>query len=79
MYPLIGFILVTGAIQISYLNKALNIYSTAVVTPIYYVCFTSATLLCSAILLRQFAVEDGVKAATAVLGFVVIVSMGEFF
>ncbi|KAJ3039103.1 hypothetical protein HDV00_012592 [Rhizophlyctis rosea] len=73
IYPLIVFILITGAVQINYLNKALNIYSTAVVTPIYYVCFTSATLLCSAILLRQFAVEDPVKAATAVLGFVVIV------
>lgn len=36
--------------QLNYLNKALDIFNTAVVSPIYYVMFTTATLLASGIL-----------------------------
>ncbi|KAI9101711.1 magnesium transporter NIPA-domain-containing protein [Phlyctochytrium arcticum] len=73
-YPLMIFILLSGIMQIHYLNMALNVFSTAVVTPIYYVCFTAATLVGSAILFGQFAVGSAVQAATVVLGFLVIVS-----
>lgn len=37
-------------IQMNYLNKALDVFSTAMVTPIYYVMFTTFTIIASAIL-----------------------------
>ncbi|KAJ3250354.1 hypothetical protein HK104_007472, partial [Borealophlyctis nickersoniae] len=73
LYALIVFVLLSGIVQMNYLNKALNIFSTAVVTPIYFVCFTTATLLCTTILLREFEGKNPVTTATAVLGFIVIV------
>lgn len=41
-------------IQITYLNKALDIFGTTVVTPIYYVMFTTLVLLFSAILFDEW-------------------------
>ncbi|KAL4656858.1 magnesium transporter NIPA2-like isoform X1 [Arapaima gigas] len=40
--------------QINYLNKALDIFNTSLVTPIYYVFFTTSVLTCSAILFREW-------------------------
>ena len=34
----------------NYLNKALDTFNTAIVSPIYYVLFTTATILASGIL-----------------------------
>ncbi|KAJ3283132.1 hypothetical protein HDU76_008526, partial [Blyttiomyces sp. JEL0837] len=73
MYPLIVFVVGSGVLQINYLNKALNIFSTAVVTPIYYVCFTTATLICSAVLFRDFNFASVVNGVSAGIGFLVIV------
>ncbi|KAI9323986.1 magnesium transporter NIPA-domain-containing protein [Zopfochytrium polystomum] len=73
MYPLIMFVLISGVLQINYLNKALNIYSTAVVTPIYYVCFTTATLLCSAVLFREFNFPSAIAGVSCLIGFLVII------
>jgi len=38
----------------NYFQKALNIFNAALVTPTYYVCFTSSTIVTSAILFRGF-------------------------
>ncbi|TPX66849.1 hypothetical protein SpCBS45565_g04180 [Spizellomyces sp. 'palustris'] len=73
LYLLIGFIVLSGALQIHTLNVALNVFATAIVTPTYYVCFTTATLVGSAILFREFAVESAVAGATVGLAFLVIV------
>jgi hypothetical protein len=73
LYPLFLFICVIGIVQINYLNKALNIFSTAIVTPIYYVCFTTATLACSAVLFRDFNFPSAIAGASALIGFFVIV------
>ncbi|MGH0160280.1 UNVERIFIED_CONTAM: hypothetical protein FKN15_053116 [Acipenser sinensis] len=40
--------------QINYLNKALDIFNTSIVTPIYYVFFTTAVMSCSAILFKEW-------------------------
>ncbi|XP_034036513.1 magnesium transporter NIPA2 isoform X2 [Thalassophryne amazonica] len=40
--------------QINYLNKALDIFNTSLVTPIYYVFFTTSVLVCSAILFKEW-------------------------
>ncbi|XP_071691722.1 probable magnesium transporter NIPA6 isoform X2 [Rutidosis leptorrhynchoides] len=44
-------VVVTGIItQFNYLNKALDTFNTAVVSPIYYAIFISFAILCSAIM-----------------------------
>lgn len=50
---LLGMV-VTLSTQMNYLNRALDIFNTAVVTPIYYVLFTSLTIVASAIFLREY-------------------------
>ncbi|KAJ1118635.1 hypothetical protein NDU88_006824 [Pleurodeles waltl] len=40
--------------QINYLNRALDIFNTSLVTPIYYVFFTTSVLTCSAILFKEW-------------------------
>lgn len=42
------------SIQINYLNKALDIFNTSLVTPVYYVLFTTAVMMCSAILFKEW-------------------------
>ena len=42
--------------QINYLNKALDLFNTAIVSPVYYVMFTVFTITASAIL---FQVRQG--------------------
>ena len=54
-------------------QKALNIFNAALVTPTYYVYFTSATIVTSAILFRGFH-GTPVQITTIVLGFLVICS-----
>ncbi len=43
IYFLLGFVVITLLIEINYLNKALELFNTATVTPTYYVIFTGAT------------------------------------
>jgi hypothetical protein len=52
-------------VQMNYLNKALDIFNTAVVSPIYYVFFTSATLVASSIMFKARPMSFGL------LGFMV--------
>ncbi|KAK7840137.1 putative magnesium transporter nipa1, partial [Quercus suber] len=40
-------------LQINYLNKALDTFNTAVVSPVYYVMFTSLTILASMIMFKS--------------------------
>ena len=48
-------------IQMNYLNKSLDLFNTSIVTPIYYVFFTTFVIIASAILFREWelmSVED---------------------
>lgn len=56
-----------------FIQKALNIFNAALVTPTYYVFFTSATIITSAILFQGFN-GSGVEIATVVMGFLQICS-----
>jgi hypothetical protein len=49
------------ATQMNYLNKALDTFNTAIVSPIYYVMFTTATIVASAILFNGWGTEAGVR------------------
>lgn len=55
----LAWVLVLGLVacvstQINYLNKSLDIFNTSLVTPIYYVFFTTSVLTCSAILFKEW-------------------------
>ncbi|EWC46928.1 hypothetical protein DRE_03940 [Drechslerella stenobrocha 248] len=68
LYVLLIFVVVTLLTEIYYLNKALNIFNAALVTPTYYVIFTSATIITSAVLFQGFK-GTGAQIATVVMGF----------
>eukprot|EP00731_Ephydatia_muelleri_P031003 Em0022g517a len=65
----IGCILV----QMNYLNRALDIFNTSLVTPIYYVMFTTLTITASAILFREWSKLTSVDVIGALCGFSTIV------
>lgn len=60
--------------QINYLNKALDTFNTAVVSPVYYVMFTSLTIFASMIMFKEWASQNGSQIATELCGFVTILS-----
>ncbi|XP_043927996.1 magnesium transporter NIPA2 isoform X2 [Protopterus annectens] len=59
--------------QINYLNKALDIFNTSVVTPIYYVFFTSSVLTCSAVLFKEWQHMDSKDIIGTFSGFITII------
>lgn len=71
IYFLLGFVVVTLLVEINYLNKALELFNTATVTPTYYVIFTGATLITS-IILQQGLNATVIDIVTLVMGFLVI-------
>ncbi|RMD42956.1 hypothetical protein DV735_g2183, partial [Chaetothyriales sp. CBS 134920] len=73
LYVLLVFVVATLVVEIVYLNKALNLFNAALVTPTYYVFFTSATIITSAILFQGFK-GTATSIATVIMGFLVICS-----
>ncbi|OAX79477.1 hypothetical protein ACJ72_06202 [Emergomyces africanus] len=73
LYVLLVFVIATLLTEIIYLNKALNIFNAALVTPTYYVFFTSATIITSAILFQGFK-GTAISITTIVMGFLQICS-----
>ncbi|KAG8144524.1 hypothetical protein E2320_013025 [Naja naja] len=61
------------SIQINYLNKALDIFNTSVVTPIYYVLFTTAVMTCSTILFKEWQHLVLMNIVGTISGFLTIV------
>ncbi|KAH7882314.1 magnesium transporter NIPA-domain-containing protein [Phlebopus sp. FC_14] len=66
-------IVVVGCIlvQMNFFNKALDTFSTNVVNPIYYVGFSTATIVASLILFQGFNTTDGTNTVTLLAGFIV--------
>ncbi|CAN1305515.1 Probable magnesium transporter NIPA4 [Linum perenne] len=60
--------------QMNYLNKALDTFNTAVVSPIYYVMFTSLTILASVIMFKDWDRQSPTQIVTEMCGFVTILS-----
>ncbi|PQQ10969.1 putative magnesium transporter NIPA4 [Prunus yedoensis var. nudiflora] len=56
----------------NYLNKALDTFNTAVVSPIYYVMFTSLTILASVIMFKDWDRQSPTQVVTEMCGFVTI-------
>ncbi|MCJ1354008.1 MAG: hypothetical protein MMC33_003995 [Icmadophila ericetorum] len=71
LYVLLVFVICTLVTEILFLNKALNLFNAALVTPTYYVFFTSSTIVASAILFRGFK-GTPTSIITVVMGFLQI-------
>ncbi|XP_007528701.1 magnesium transporter NIPA4 [Erinaceus europaeus] len=59
--------------QVNFLNKALDIFNTSLVFPIYYVFFTSVVLVSSIILLKEWHSMSAVAIVGTLSGFVTII------
>ncbi|KAF2711414.1 DUF803-domain-containing protein [Pleomassaria siparia CBS 279.74] len=70
-YVLLVFVISTLLTEIIYLNKALNLFNAALVTPTYYVFFTSSTIVTSAILFQGFK-GSASTISTVIMGFLQI-------
>jgi hypothetical protein len=73
-WALVACVVVCVVTQMAYLNKALDSFPTALVTPVYYVLFTSATLAASAVLFQDWRRVSGVAATTQTCAFLTILA-----
>ncbi|KAI8894467.1 magnesium transporter [Globomyces pollinis-pini] len=62
-------VVVCAMTQVNYFNKALDLFSTNRVTPIYYVFFTSATIVASIILSQGVKRSTPVEMLSVLVGF----------
>ena len=63
-------------VQMNYFNRALDQFSTNVVNPIYYVMFTTSTILASVLLFQGFDTTNA--AAVSLLGGFVVTFLGVY-
>ncbi|KAA8544568.1 hypothetical protein F0562_022573 [Nyssa sinensis] len=69
------FVVTTCVItQMNYLNKALDTFNTAIVSPIYYVMFTTLTILASVIMFKDWDDQSGGSIISEICGFIVVLS-----
>ncbi|KAM3411747.1 hypothetical protein ACQJBY_003419 [Aegilops geniculata] len=77
-YPETWFFMLVVAIcvltQMNYLNKALDTFNTAVVSPIYYVMFTSLTILASIIMFKDWSGQSLGSITSEICGLIVVLS-----
>ena len=75
--PLTWFIICSVAscitVQMNYLNKALDIFNTSVVTPILYVIFTTFVLIAGAILYKEWHHLTSSDTIGLICGFLTVV------
>ncbi|XP_062082208.1 probable magnesium transporter NIPA6 [Humulus lupulus] len=77
-YPQTWFFITVAVIcvitQLNYLNKALDTFNTAIVSPVYYVMFTTLTIIASAIMFKDWAGQDVSSIASEICGFITVLS-----
>ncbi|XP_076345061.1 magnesium transporter NIPA2-like isoform X3 [Tachypleus tridentatus] len=66
-------VVICVTVQMNYLNKALDLFNTSVVTPIYYVFFTSFVIVASAILFREWGNMSAQDILGTISGFLIII------
>ncbi|KAJ3510273.1 hypothetical protein NLJ89_g4778 [Agrocybe chaxingu] len=71
MYFLFVFVIVTLLVEVYYLNVALALFNTAMVTPTYYVIFTFCSMVTTIVLFKGLAAGP-TQIITIVMGFLVI-------
>ncbi|KAG6517067.1 hypothetical protein ZIOFF_020446 [Zingiber officinale] len=60
--------------QLNYLNKALDTFNTAVISPVYYVMFTTLTIFASMIMFKDWSTQNASQIVTELCGFITILS-----
>lgn len=61
------------SVQMNYLNKALDIFNTSLVTPVYYVFFTTLVLLASSILYKEWTSMTYTDLLGSLCGFSTVI------
>ncbi|XP_043727230.1 magnesium transporter NIPA3 isoform X2 [Cervus elaphus] len=74
VFVLLAVLVLSVTTQINYLNKALDIFNTSLVTPIYYVLFTSMVVTCSAILFQEWYGMNAGDVIGTLSGFFTIIN-----
>ncbi|KAK3740750.1 hypothetical protein RRG08_048992 [Elysia crispata] len=72
-YVLLAVVVICILLELNYLNKALDTFNTAVVTPINYVLFTSCVIIGSAILFQEFFKMDFLNILGDACGFLTVI------
>ncbi|KAG8453646.1 hypothetical protein GDO86_000325 [Hymenochirus boettgeri] len=72
-YILVMVLVMSVGTQINYLNKALDVFNTSMVTPIYYVFFTSMVVTCSVILFKEWNSMTASDMIGTLSGFLTII------
>ncbi|XP_021369075.1 magnesium transporter NIPA2-like isoform X3 [Mizuhopecten yessoensis] len=70
---LLAVVILCILIQLNYLNRALDQFNTSVVTPIYYVFFTSCVIVASLILFKEWGAISAQDSIGNLCGFLVII------
>lgn len=65
------------AVQMNYFNKALDLFPTTIVNPLYYVCFSTSTIIASTILFHGLNTTGGTNTISLLCGFYII-SLGVY-
>ncbi|PSS21727.1 Magnesium transporter like [Actinidia chinensis var. chinensis] len=77
-YPQTWLFITVAAIcvimQLNYLNKALDTFNAAIVSPIYYVMFTTLTIVASIIMFKDWSGQNASSIASEICGFVTVLS-----
>ncbi|XP_010429006.1 PREDICTED: probable magnesium transporter NIPA6 isoform X2 [Camelina sativa] len=60
--------------QLIYLNKALDTFNAAIVSPVYYVMFTTLTIVASAIMFKDWSGQDAASIASELCGFITVLT-----
>lgn len=60
--------------QLNYLNKALDTFNAALVSPVYYAMFTTLTITASAIMFKDWSGQDASTIVSELCGFITVLS-----
>ncbi|KAK0583429.1 hypothetical protein LWI29_036890 [Acer saccharum] len=77
-YPQTWFFITVAAIcvitQLNYLNKALDTFNAAIVSPVYYVMFTTLTIIASIIMFKDWSGQNASSIVSEICGFITVLS-----
>ncbi|KAK3195061.1 hypothetical protein Dsin_026371 [Dipteronia sinensis] len=77
-YPQTWFFMTVAAIcvitQLNYLNKALDTFNAAIVSPVYYVMFTTLTIIASIIMFKDWSGQNASSIVSEICGFITVLS-----
>ncbi|XP_047330657.1 probable magnesium transporter NIPA6 isoform X2 [Impatiens glandulifera] len=77
-YPQTWFFVTVASVcvvtQLNYLNKALDTFNAAIVSPIYYVMFTTLTIVASIIMYKDWSGQNASNIASEICGFITVLS-----